>query len=597
MTGHRLVCAAALVLALVACSDSKDDPKEGCKTAKDCESGQICVDGECRPGGAEACDPACEAPTPVCDQVTATCKTCTDDDGCSGAKSVCLTEANEGKGECVACLVSDDCQRPQVCDTATHTCVACTETEGCFGSKPLCVDGQCVACTATQGCEAPQFCDLSAAGGKCVTCTADGTGCEEDLVCDTSVAGGKCVTCTAAAGCEAPQICDNSVVGGRCVNCTAFAGCEAPTFCDVSKPDGECVICTADGTGCAQGEVCDTRVPGGKCGHCLVDGDCEDGEFCDQATLACVYCNAAHDGCDEAALPYCDTTAHGGKGECFSCVADEHCTTERPICHPTMHFCAECLGNADCPAARPFCQTYTGTCAGCRNNDDCDEDQVCQSGACASRVSAQIQAVRTAPVSSSLDLPINEALVTYLRPAVEGEPAGFFVQGEPTGPAVFVAVAPVSLDPPARVGSQVSFRVTEKAVDESGAVKVVSIEGWSVKAEDQPLDTFVQNLSGLSRADLVDHLGDYESELISVAGTIGQVAAPADGFVILQFATTGMPTANADVVIRIPALLANDLDLAQGCTFELAKGVMWRQEAVAQLAGYREADFTNIACP
>jgi hypothetical protein len=597
MTRHRLVWAAALVLALGACGDSKEDPKDECKTAADCESGQICVDGDCKPGGAEACNPACEAPTPVCDQKTATCKTCTDDEGCSGATSVCDTEANDGKGECVACLVTEDCRRPQVCDTATRTCVECTATEGCFGSRPLCVEGECVACTATAGCEAPQFCDTSVEGGRCVNCTEDGTGCEEDLVCDTSAAGGKCVTCTAIAGCEAPQICDTSVTGGKCVNCTLYAGCEAPQFCDTSKPNGECVNCKADGTGCAEGEVCDPRVPGGKCGTCLTNNDCTEDEFCDQATLACVKCNAEHQGCETTEAPYCDTTANNGKGECFPCVTNEHCGTLRPLCHPTMNFCAECLGNDDCPASEPFCMTYTGSCAGCRNDNDCGAGLICQAGMCSSRVSAQIRAVRSAPDSSSLDLPVEEAMVTYLRPTVEGEPAGFFVQGDPTGPAIFVALAPVSLDPPARAGSRVSFRVTEKAVDASGAVKVVAIDAWNVKEVDQPLDAFVQDLTGLSKADIVDHLDDYESELISISGTIAHVWEPTGGFVSMQYSTTGMPIAGLGIELRIPALVADDLNLAQGCTFELSNGVMWRQADLARLSGYREADFTNITCP
>src|SRR5687768_6099525 len=57
--------------------------------------------------------------------------------------------------------------------------------------------------------------------------------------------------------------------------------------------------------------------------------------------------------------------------------------------------------------------------------------------------SDQIAAVKMTADSGGLTLPVGYAIVTYLKPAtgnVINDPAGFTIQAQKTGPAIFVAV-------------------------------------------------------------------------------------------------------------------------------------------------------------
>ena len=89
---------------------------------------------------------------------------------------------------------------------------------------------------------------------------------------------------------------------------------------------------------------------------------------------------------------------------------------------------------------------------------------------------------------------------------------------EKNGPAVFVAVDPATLSPVPKAGDRVSFTATEKATV-NGMVRVTKLDSaaspctavgsrWS----------FLRN--DVSNVDLVANLDDYESELISLSGTV-----------------------------------------------------------------------------
>jgi hypothetical protein len=74
--------------------------------------------------------------------------------------------------------------------------------------------------------------------------------------------------------------------------------------------------------------------------------------------------------------------------------------------------------------------------------------------------SAQIEAVRDA-AGGPTDLPIDDAIVTYVKADIGDDHPGFFLQAEPTGPAIFVRVDPATLTPPAEPGQVVDLRVTD----------------------------------------------------------------------------------------------------------------------------------------
>src|SRR5262245_30467122 len=73
---------------------------------------------------------------------------------------------------------------------------------------------------------------------------------------------------------------------------------------------------------------------------------------------------------------------------------------------------------------------------------------------------AQLQAARDAADGSGLALPVDGAVVTYVQPAVGGEPAGFTLQAAALGPALFVAVDPATLAPPPTVGDTIGCTIT-----------------------------------------------------------------------------------------------------------------------------------------
>jgi hypothetical protein len=559
--------AGVLLLVAVACGggggSSGTDPGP-CAAASDCPAGETCDNGTCRPN-TPGCDPACTGATPFCD-------------------------TSGGAGVCIGCRDTADCESPSICDPTTHACVGCTATEGCGGSTPICDDGRCVACTETAGCEAPRFCDLSVRGGECVTCTAT-AGCGEGQLCDLSVLGGRCVTCTPYAGCETGEVCDTTVEGGACVTCTASAGCTDGHVCDTSVEGGTCVVCTADGNGCSgTTDVCDTSVAGGRCVECVGNPDCAAGESCDASR--CIVCNDANEGCPDA-RPYCDAAANDGKGECEECLTNAHCDGSLPLCQPESLACVACLTNGDCSAPTPICAADGMACVECATAGDCAANETCHRGFCLTTTSVQIEAVRAASNFATLDLPIDDALVTYVRPATPLEVAAFFVQGDRTGPAVVVRLDPATLTPAPRVGDRVSFTVVHKT--DEVIETVLALTNWTVSSHDEPVAPFVQDVSAAT--DLVSGLDTYESEVVSLTGTISSQGIATYGFYRMQFTTDGMPSASPDLRLRVPKELGDSLGLAPGCEFKLIAGPMWRDTGFAMPSAYFASDFADVRCP
>ncbi len=580
-----------LATMLSSCSDGSNE-ESGCRETADCKAGEICDGGTCKAAEPVGCVPACADPAPVCDEATRTCRVCTATQGCEGATPYCDPSAGEGAGACLGCRDTADCKAPSICDPNLHRCVGCTESEGCSGAAPICDGGECVACTATAGCEAGTFCDLSVTGGRCVTCTPS-AGCDAGQVCDLSVEGGACVTCTPATGCGPGLLCDQSVPGGVCVRCTATAGCEADQVCDSAVPGGACVTCTADHTGCEEPTpVCDTSVAGGRCVGCTRHGDCVVGEFCDEARLQCVVCNDANQGCDSP-WPYCDVAGAEGKGACVECLADAHCAAPRPYCDPAQDRCVACLTEEHCGGSTPLCSPSLGSCVECLARADCGEGETCTAGSCVIEVSAQIQAVRDAQ-ASSFYLPIQGALVTYLRDAPNEAP-GFFLQGERSGPAIFVCVDPAGLDPAPRPGDRVSLVATAKGADITGIQEIDALTGWTVTSRGNSLAGLVQDVS--DAPDLTTAFESYQSELVSIRGRITGAGGVVYGFARLPITTAGMP-AGGSLYLRMPLELRDSLGLGAGCDFTLVAGPMWRAGMVhAAPSAYRAADLTGIACP
>jgi len=206
--------------------------------------------------------------------------------------------------------------------------------------------------------------------------------------------------------------------------------------------------------------------------------------------------------------------------------------------------------------------------------------------------SAQIDAVRGA-ADGSVDLPIRSALVTYTKPAVGADPAGFFVQAERDGPALFVAVDPATLIPSPAAEDLVSLTVTGKSTV-NGMVRATGVSGLTVHSQDNPLAPLLADVSAV--ADLPSVLGDYESEYVSVSGTLtSSFSSSGTGHSSASLATAGTLN-SANLRLRVTNTVLDQLDLVQGCSVT-AVAPLWRSSAQAQPSAWASQDLTGVSCP
>jgi hypothetical protein len=214
-----------------------------------------------------------------------------------------------------------------------------------------------------------------------------------------------------------------------------------------------------------------------------------------------------------------------------------------------------------------------------------------------SPTSQQIQAVRTAasttPDGGTVNLAVDNAVVTYVRPVVGTDPAGFFVQAEKTGPAVFVAVDPSTLTPAPVPGDEVSFRAT--SVSSIASLRMVTaVAAFTRPAQGRDLSMLLQDLS--AAADVASGIDKYESEYVKIAGTLASPLAGAGADAVAgQITTAGVTTATANLRARFPTALADTLDLSPGCAFTLT-GPMWRFTTSAQPSAFAAADVASLVC-
>ena len=218
-----------------------------------------------------------------------------------------------------------------------------------------------------------------------------------------------------------------------------------------------------------------------------------------------------------------------------------------------------------------------------------------------SPASQQIQAVRTAATAvtdagtdgGAVNLPIDSAFVTYVRPAVGADPAGFFIQAEQNGPAIFVAVDPTTLTPVPVPGDEVSFKATG-VLNVASLREVVTLTNFTRVSQGKALSSLLQDLTAAT--DVVTGLDRYESEYVKLSATVATdfVAAGA-GSVGAQVTTTGITAASANLRVRLPQTVQEGLDVAAACTFTLT-GPMWRFTSAAQPSGFVDADISALVC-
>lgn len=578
---------------------------------------KACIDS----AGGNELDLGCSASAPVCDTTSAggigACKACVDsaqgtekDVGCVDEAPVCNTSANGGRGQCLVCLNSAPgtdtdlgcVDTAPICDIAAGSaglCKACVDSAqgtgkdlGCSDSAPLCDTaanngaGMCRSCvddaqgTGTDmGCGAgAPLCDTAASNGAggcraCMDTTGPGSntadlGCSSPTaICDTAASNGvgACKVCVSTEGCPGSQTCNAE--GTACEGCENDAACTnaATPYCKPPPPVAICVECTQDSHCAATRPACSTTT--NFCG-CTSDTECA----------------AALNNTD-----FCDTTANNSRGECRFCVTDSNCQSMDPT--------------------RPYCENQTA-CIQCRANADCQLTEVCNPnskaceevpGADPTTTSQQIAAVAAA-TDGAIDpaMPIENAFVTYIKPALGSDVAGFFLQAEPNGPAIFVSdETALGL---VQVGNRITLQVTNKTTI-TGIRTVNAVTGTTIVSRGHPVRNPISHVQpGLvmdrsSAPDLQSAVNSYESEIISLTGKlVSDVNGAGTGHVGFDINTAGITGTSGLPRLRVPATLADQLGLVKNCDFTLKSGPLWRFNNFAQPSAYEASDLV-LDCP
>lgn len=233
--------------------------------------------------------------------------------------------------------------------------------------------------------------------------------------------------------------------------------------------------------------------------------------------------------------------------------------------------------------------------AGLDGGDETGQEMTEPRGA---EASAQIQAVRdvrTAPAALDPALPVEGVAVTYVRSELGADPAGFFVQAEAAGPALFVAVDPAGLDPVPEVGDLISFHVHATTVVDAQH-RVTGIEGLTLHGSGYDVLALVQDVSGAT--DVVSELDGYESELLVMDATLdGALEACGALHVCGAIRTDGFPATDEGLRVRLAEDLVASSGLRTGCSIAVGPTPLWRFEATAQASAWTEADLGIVSCP
>lgn len=212
--------------------------------------------------------------------------------------------------------------------------------------------------------------------------------------------------------------------------------------------------------------------------------------------------------------------------------------------------------------------------------------------------SAQIQAVKASANADagagadgglvlSTPLPIDDAIVTFVRPAVGTDPAGFFLQSQQTGPAVFVALDPATLSPAPAPGDKISLKATAVA-NIVGLHEIVGLSNYARVSSGNDISALLRDVS--SASDLSSKIDGYESEYIKLTGFIAQpFASNGTGNVAGAITTTGITAPVASVKLRMPTALQQMIDPVVTCQFTMT-GVMWRFNTNAEPSVFSAGD-------
>jgi hypothetical protein len=188
---------------------------------------------------------------------------------------------------------------------------------------------------------------------------------------------------------------------------------------------------------------------------------------------------------------------------------------------------------------------------------------------------------------------IPQVLVTYVKPGAAFEPAGFFVQSEQPGPALFVGVDPDLGGTRLEVGDRVSFRLLEMS-DIYGLPMGTYIDNVVIHGRGESVSPLLQDVTTDENFTFDMYL--YAAELIS--GNIlisGELAS--DGSEFGYFYVTIGFYFYEYLRLRVPQTLQDLAALEFGCTLEIPTTALWQYYSEYHLLAYELGDFQNVDCP
>jgi Big-like domain-containing protein len=204
---------------------------------------------------------------------------------------------------------------------------------------------------------------------------------------------------------------------------------------------------------------------------------------------------------------------------------------------------------------------------------------------------------RAAADGTGLTLPIKQVVVTYLKPQIgslTNDPAGFTIQAQHDGPALFIAVDPATLTPPAAVGDTVSFTITEMTTT-GGQRRAAALSDFVQNATGANVGALAQDVSAAT--DLVSAQDNYDSELVTVTGTLMDAFAPSGGgFQKSTLATTGI-TGDLNLQMRAPSAVIDAIDMVPTCGITATNVTVGKFNLATQIGAYRDTDITLTGCP
>lgn len=250
------------------------------------------------------------------------------------------------------------------------------------------------------------------------------------------------------------------------------------------------------------------------------------------------------------------------------------------VCQGSTQICDGTGGWVEDYSSIPEYEIDETLCDGLDNDCDGVIDDGC--------AQAQLFTIRNSP-DGSVSLPLSSVMVTYTKESIGADNAGFMVQAETDGPALYIEIDPQSLG--ATAGDLVSFDVLQLNTNQ-GLKTVTEIAGFTILSSGNSTAGLVQIVTNFT--DLFTNLEFYEVELISATGTIASdFSFAGTDFQQAQINTLGI-TGNSDFRLRVP----NDVaaTLSNGCTVSIESTPFWRYFDVAQIAVWNASELTILSC-